>query len=136
MAMYADDAFILATSSSLTQTQKALQNAVSSVDNQGKNQKLNRKSSKSELTFFTVSDAVRLEAPHKNGKENHTIRQYPHTFRQITVVQAKLRENSIILLMSRKLRWISNSFLEKLERMHCRGLRLVTCKSIIFHCEN
>ena len=32
-AMYVDDAFILATACSLIQTQKALQNALSSVDN-------------------------------------------------------------------------------------------------------
>ena len=51
MAMYADDVSILATASSLTQAQKALQDAVSAVDNLRKKWKLNVNSTKSESTF-------------------------------------------------------------------------------------
>ena len=56
-AMYADDVSILATANSLTQAQKALQNAVSAVDNWSNKWKLNLNSTKSESTFFTLSNA-------------------------------------------------------------------------------
>ena len=55
--MYADDVSILVTAISLTHTQKALQNAVSAVDNWSKKCKLNLNSTKSESTFFTLSNA-------------------------------------------------------------------------------
>ena len=55
--MYADDVSILATANSLTQAQKALQDAVSAVDNWSNKWKLNLNSTKSESTFFTLSNA-------------------------------------------------------------------------------
>ena len=56
--MYADDVSIFATASSLTQAQKALQNAVSAVDNKNKKLKLNLNSTKASqpsLPCSTVS---------------------------------------------------------------------------------
>ena len=64
--MYADDVSILATTSSLTQAQKSLQDTVSAVDNWSKKWKLNLNSTKSESTFFT------LETLHKNWRKNLT----------------------------------------------------------------
>ena len=55
--MCADGVSILATASSLTQAQKALQNTVSAVDNLSKKLKLYLNSTKSESTFFTLSYA-------------------------------------------------------------------------------
>ena len=55
--MYANNVSILTLVSSLTQAQKALQSAVSAVDNWSKKWKLNLNSTKSESTFFTLSNA-------------------------------------------------------------------------------
>ena len=51
-AMYADDVSIIATASSLTQDQKALQNVVSAKDNWSKKWKLNLNSTKSLEKFL------------------------------------------------------------------------------------
>ena len=51
-ATYTDDDSILATTSSLTQVHKFLQNVVSAMDKLSKKWKLNLNRSKSELTFF------------------------------------------------------------------------------------
>ena len=72
--MYADDVSILATASSLTQAQRALQNAVSAVDNCSKKCKLNLNSTKSESIFFTLSNAeLDWKTLHQNQRENLTI---------------------------------------------------------------
>ena len=56
-AMYADDIFIIGTTSSLTQDKKFLHYTVSAVDNWIKKWKLNLNSSKSNSTLFTLSNA-------------------------------------------------------------------------------
>ena len=55
--MYADNVFILATASSLTQVRKSLQNAVIAVDNLSRKWKLNFNNTKSESTFFTLPNS-------------------------------------------------------------------------------
>ena len=54
--MYGAKASILAKAISLTQAQSVLKNAMNTVDNLGKNLKLNLNSSKSESIFFNLSN--------------------------------------------------------------------------------
>ena len=97
-AMYVDDVSILSTASSLTQDQKALQNAMSAVDNWSEKWKLNLNSTKNESTFFTRSNAeLDCKSSFKIGEKNVTFNRNPKflgvTFWQITVVQTTHQVN-------------------------------------------
>ena len=61
--MYADDVSIFAAASSLTRAQKAVQNPMSAVDNWSRKWKLNLNSTKSESTYFTLSNAELVYKP-------------------------------------------------------------------------